>query len=273
MFIPQQKIKKITKLAHQDVLFVIEALLTDPNNTRYWPGAGWLNALSAAKKIDQNFPASNSRSLSDFLEPFLDWLERRRVNRLRPWVYRNHQLELEGDSPCLWFLELFHFILGDLIEPGHAQKGMNGSHITDRLRASGILIAKRKLINKPWTLTFYPKPPNENLYGFASWLIVFCKGKELHIMYDRDQIVESGLKTEKVVERLEKTYLHELGHARSDLEFYLSELAKRPAVQLIRAAPIHETHAWLYAHTVRALLSSARSRVSRLLGEYDNEWR
>jgi hypothetical protein len=274
MFIPQQKIRRIVKKAHEDVLLALESLLKDPDNVHYWPRSGWLDALSAVREIDQGFLASNVRLRRprDFVEPFLDWLELRRSRRLAPWIDSGGQLQISGDSPCLWFLEFFHHTLGDMVQPGHEGKRMNGPHISGRLRDLGTLVAKRRLELKRWTLTFYPKPPNESLRGYASWLIVYREGKELHIMYDADLIAESDPPTDTVVERLEKIFLHELGHARCDLGFYLRELERAHVSQLIPADPVHETHAWLYTHAVRAFISSARARVCRLIHDRDDEW-
>jgi hypothetical protein len=260
MLIPPLKISKIAKWAYKDVRFVAEVLFNEADNPIYWPKASWLDALSDAKKIDKNFQAYNETSLMEFVEPFLIWLEERNTRVSKGSAFHH-------------FLELFCHILEDLIEPGHHQKGINGSHITQRLRDFGCLVANKKLKTKNWTLCFYPKPPNENLYGFASWLIVYPKDRELHIMYGKDLIFESNLKTGKAVERLEKIFLHELGHARLDLEFYLAELAKPQATQFIRSTPVHETHAWLYAHIIRAFISSTRSRLCRILQDCDNEWK
>jgi len=273
MFIPKRKIGKIVKSAHEDVLLGVEALLNDPDNVLSFPNANWLVALEEARRIDPKYPSTKARTCVDFIGPFLTWLEKRNVSGLAPWVRENNKLRIPEESPCRWFLDLFCYILEDLIEPGHSDKAKSGRNITYRLRVFGNLIAKRKLKNRNWILSFFKKPPNENLYGFASWLMVYPKTKEIYIMYDKDQISEPDLKGEEVVERLEKIFLHELGHARSDLRFYLGEIAKPQAPQFIRSTPVHETHAWLYSHVVRAFISSARARICRLIQDYDNEWK
>jgi len=270
MFIPLKKIQEIVEFAYSDVWDFLNEILNDPTYFRHWPKAHWLNAQSYVKQLDGKSPAASVSDVCHFIEPFLEWIEQRRVKNFDPWIIQTNQRKLSSDSSCFYFLEFLYHILGSLIEPGHRDKLIYGRNISDNLKRLGELVAFNNLENKDWKISFVPKTNEIELYGFASWLIVYEDDRWLHIVYDREQIEESTSGSNAVAKRLEKIFLHEIGHARTNLPHYLGWTSEG---NVIRAAPIHETLAWHYSYTIRSCISSARSRISRLLGEYDNEWK
>lgn len=68
----------------------------------------------------------------------------------------------------------------------------------------------------------------------------------------------------------ESAVLHEIGHVRVQLDWYLQQIAK--GIHFIDAMPSHEFEAWIYAQTVQCLIKSLRSQVTRLLRDEDKEW-
>jgi hypothetical protein len=198
--------------------------------------------------------------------PFLDWIEQRKGPRqLPPWVRRDHKVALDRKSSCTKFLKGLHSFLNGLSHP--TGKNHNGRQIGNHLRRFGTTTATQRLAS---TLVFGPKPRTLDLHGFASWLIVqkSADGLILYAVYDERLTRASG--THVVVKRLEKIFLHEFAHARIHLDYYLKASAR---TGVVTSMPIDETRAWLYALGVRSYISSARARIGRLIGEYDNEWK
>ena len=112
--------------------------------------------------------------------------------------------------------------------------------------------------------------------GFASWLVVGndedqSPTGELHIISNIAKIESTSKKDINTqAMRFEKTYLHELGHARTNIEHYFTA----PLLDgVVYSQPDHETRAWIYSYAIRAFISSARARISRLLRKGDDEWK
>ena len=262
MFILSKERNRCVNLAHRDVLAFLQHHSANDSDYSFL----WKKAREQIRNLDSECKVARVSRISGFVGPFLEWLEQRKgPPPLPPWVRQDHKTVLDHKSFCGKFLRSLHSFLNGLSHP--AGKNHNGKQIGNQLRRFGTFIATQKLAS---TLLFYPKPITLKLHGFASWLIVGKSADKLIIyaVYDQELVRTSA--THIVVRRLEKIFLHEFGHARIHLDYYLKASAQKG---VIRSRPVDETRAWLYALAVRSYISSARSRISRLIGEYDNEWK
>ena len=115
------------------------------------------------------------------------------------------------------------------------------------------------------------------MQGFVSWLVLVKNEPVLYIIYDKEQILNdrdiSSL-NEWIVcrSRNRRIRLHELGHARVELSWYLDHVNAAQKTTFVCSHPLHEYEAWIYALTIRTLLVSIRSRITRFIENGDYEW-
>jgi hypothetical protein len=93
--------------------------------------------------------------------------------------------------------------------------------------------------------------------------------KTLNIVYDAGNI-RKYYDSKGEVERFRQLLtLHETGHARlhlKDLWIRLSDTAERK----VKATPVQETEAWIYAYGFLGLIRGLRGRINRIMGRFDD---
>ena len=72
------------------------------------------------------------------------------------------------------------------------------------------------------------------------------------------------------VSRFERVVLHELGHARIHIDWYLSQLAN--GIDMAESYPTHELEAWIYSLAIRTYVVSVKSWITRILSDQDDQW-
>lgn len=268
MYIPAKDIKSILQDARKDLRVFLHDWLNDGVFLNEW-----LAAQKEAKKCDPNLPKKviEADNFGQFFEPFLDWLERRRKKPEAPWKSNDINEPYLQNTTFYRFLSTVLDTLQFLVEPSDPE-GRKIDECQDRpshlLEAFGRMTTERF----GYVLSFNDKIlPWDEYSGFVSWLLVCVEEKELHIITNNDIINRQVDDTATVARRLEKVYLHELGHAKTRLDYY--EKAPVDKRGMVRSQPNHETRAWLYAYAVMAHISSIRSRITRLLHKGDSEWR
>ncbi|MDY0357549.1 MAG: hypothetical protein RBR19_16835 [Sedimentisphaerales bacterium] len=228
--------------------------------------------------------AVGASSFVDFIGPFVDWLEKRRRDPLdKPWEPDpRREPSLPRKSKCRVFLDSLHDTLESLIEPSQ-EGGMKirscAEEPSKMLQDYGRFVADQQ----GCILSYNDIPLEwERFPGFASWLIVFSNDDggtdeaqepvidELHILSNTDRIKSSSAEVHTITRRFEKAFLHEIGHARMCLDSYKKLFAQNGCVI---SEPIEETFAWVYMYALKLNISSARARISRLLGRGDPEWK
>ena len=278
MFIPFNEIQAINTDAHNDLWDFFLDLFDLP------VFRGEIeSAHKEAAKHDKAFGDAIGAVFEDFTEPFLYWLEEREKDAKPPWEVREgdnlRQPMLPSDSKCRKFLLSLLDRLERLVEPSDedglkiAKFGYRPSVLLEKFGQSTAL-------NRLGCILSYNdcRLEWEKYTGFASWLIVFkdsenndsgLKG-DIHIVSNIDRIRGSSSETDNQARRFEKVYLHELGHATTNLQYYFDA---SPVDGVVTSRPEHETRAWIYACAIQAYVSSARARISRLLRKGDNEWK
>lgn len=273
MFIPFDDIQSIIKDAHSDLGDFLQDHLNVPDFI-----GDLKKARDEAKKHDDTFIAATAEDLQDFIEPFLEWLEERRESEppKLPWETDDtYEPSLPHESKCRKFLINILDRLQRLIEPsGDSLKIQNfGNQVSKSLEDFGRFTASKLnciLSYNDYELQWGKFP------GFASWLVVGYDEDQsptgdLYIISNINKIESLSKKNINTqARRFEKTYLHELGHARTNIQYYFTA----PLVNgVVYSRPEHETRAWLYSYAIRAFISSPRARISRLLRKGDNEWK
>ena len=275
MFVPLAEIQDTHRKALDDICGFLWDVLDVPT---------FRSELKAARdeavKHDAVFGRVCGTDPCDFVQPFLYWLEHRHEGPSLPWEVKDFNGVglplLPSKSKCRVFLVSLLDRLERLTEPSDEaglkiQKfGHRPSFLLEKL---GQFVAANRL---SCTLSYNdcPLPWNEHV-GFASWLIVFDHSDgaligDLHILSNIDKIAASSVETDNQARRFEKAYLHELGHARTNLQHYLNA---SPVDGIVNSRPEHETHAWIYSSAIQAFISGARARICRLLRKGDNEWK
>jgi hypothetical protein len=166
-----------------------------------------------------------------------------------------------------------------------------------------------KLLGEFWGFELMRVGPNDGPVvpdNFISWLMVVdgdIEHRSLYIFYNDlavntgpryRQIIKSSIYRKynyvtpdnkyKVVTRREKLILHEMGHAVNHLEWYRKtadgfvidcnnvQLPDGRSGKWMGVPTHHELDAWAYIFAVRSCVKSARSWITRLVDEADNEW-
>jgi len=268
MFISPEDIQHTFQDAHVDLRVFLNAWLNEGQFR-----LEWLGAQSEAVECEGYIPeaVTNANDFGEFIEPFLVWLEQTAEQPTTPWeTDARGEPYLPTSSNCRVFLGSLLYNLQNMIEPSD-QDGTKiaccdnqPSHVLQNF-------ARFTSERQNCTLSFNDISWSwGNFPGFVSWLVVFPNENELHIVSNEAIIEASSRETVTLARRFEKVFLHELGHARTNFEHYLTAPAPNGVVY---ARPEHETRAWLYAYALLAYISSARSRISRLLRIGDSEWR
>jgi hypothetical protein len=155
----------------------------------------------------------------------------------------------------------------------------------------------REIDSKQWYVEFVRVKPEDSPDipdHFISYLLVNEKDQVLYILHN-DVAIRSGplynkgentskysncKRDDNYNERLEKLCLHEFGHAVNHMPWYLKILTNRsPKYFLaskkrdwVSAPALHEHEAWAYAFSIRGIVKSTRSWITRLVEESDDEW-
>lgn len=104
-----------------------------------------------------------------------------------------------------------------------------------------------------------------DMHGYRSWLLVrpvLDQSSSLIALCDQEALLESSSDNWLCVNRWVRCVLHELGHARLDIDYYVSH---RSGARGAYSLPSQETSAWMYANTVLLLVSSLRAQLDRWL--------
>lgn len=109
------------------------------------------------------------------------------------------------------------------------------------------------------------------LHGFASWLVVNFKKKELTVLYDDAKVQRLGGSTFERDRTLAKVFLHECAHASLHLDVMKRKIAHqrnpRPSLDME-----HEQEAWLYALTCWGIFTGEHAYCTRKYRQCDEGW-
>ena len=202
----------------------------------------------------------NEMGALEFSWNILIWLEYTRNQLIYPWVVNNGKIGLSKKEVNIHsFLEHLEGWINRLVLPGKHTDGSQPSPLS---------------LGYEWKIVFYSADKDEKdfLGEFVSWLVTIKNQKTLHIIYDKERIFDSSSDNGLCISRLRKVFLHELGHARIELLWYLKQIEAAIGTTWVRSLPIHEYEAWNYALTIRSLLVCIRSRLTRIRTDGDLEW-
>lgn len=245
--------------------------------------------LDILRQIDPTYFTHrfNEMGSLEFVEKLLRWLEDTREEPRKPWEKNGDILKLSQDKNVRKihsFLTYLKRWVNQLVAPGDLRSIGYGSPFLPGHKFCNFIqfLGQQRLVKGIWDIHIHEIAPEDKklLRGFVSWLVLVKSQPVLYIIYDREKILShSNLSVGNggnvsIVCRLRnrRIILHELGHARTELSWYLSHVNAAQDTTLLRSHPIHEYKAWTYALTIRALLVCIRSRITRFMDEGDPEW-
>lgn len=264
MFIPSKRYRETVEFANEDLR---KFFCHDVQRSDYYCSI-WHRTREEAAQLDPHFRSEAfSDNVATFTESFLTWLEKRKVQVLLPWIKQEY-VTIERKSAAFEYMMLTKNWLeefgpaGSIIIP---QQRVSQSPVKTKRFAQ--FVARESISGEKWNLLFHAKGKNDDLQGFVSWLIVNQKDKTLNVVYDEEKVNSSTQDMNLAADRMQRVILHELGHARTHLNYLLEK--KSPA-----SLSVHEAEAWLYATIVRGLILGMKARICRLLDiPIDDEWR
>jgi len=230
------------------------------------------DARKEVSAIDPTFALYEHEDAVSLTARLIDWLESRKLARMTPWIGRNGEVTLEA-SHCLSYLKLIEDWFASILTSTTARSGTETCGGVDKLLRFASYVANNRLSSGAWRFTFLAANPEE-LSGYASLVILHLSDHALFVCYDAERFAQIGRDPRGVTVLKQKAILHGLSLAQTSLRWYLghqSSLSPQKA-QVLLAPPESEGEACIYEYTVRALVSSARTRVRYLLGVADDEW-
>ncbi len=246
------------------------------------------NCFGSAHTLDEAFWDDETiiENIPEFISKLLHWLEQRRINEDRPWTKQGRKLQLFNPDICK-FLKYYenycldrliigdkHYLSGDdnlsylLLQFAEeaVKNADNLKDLNDKIMGQAMPVESIKIeFNRA------SKKQLKNFGNFASRLHVSRKIDDaskvtLQITYN-EKIISEKTGSKKAYE---SAFLHEIGHARIQLDWYLKEIAE--GIDFIDSRPSHEYEAWVYCQAIQCLIKSLRSRITRLLRDEDKEW-
>jgi hypothetical protein len=242
--------------------------------------------LDDLRRIDALYFSNDFNGMGTlaFSEKLLNWLDDTRKARTVPWVSSGRSLKLPTTQKGLKRLGAFLTHL-----EGWINRLLSTGAVRDKAQFSPIFlglkwmefrnyIIQKNLLKGKWKIVFNSASKQDKTYlgDFVSWLVLFGKSggpRTLQIMYDAERISESTGEISIPMSRLRKVFLHELGHARTELPYYVECSRLTTGTAWIESIPLHEYEAWIYALIILSTLSSIRARVTRITKNGDLEWR
>ena len=219
--------------------------------------------------------------VSELIGEIIEWLEKRRKPPQKPWVKLSPDAESDlALQDCPNTRKLLDHLLAwfDRLVLAGGQKGQP-EKVSLSLRGKWKLfkdyLGDDILPEKPWKIVIDEAGEGEKKFlgRFVSWLGTTKHEKTLHILLNTNAIEESSGDRGLVGTRLERVCLHELGHAVTELEWYLAQRRTITGPTWSRSDPWHECEAWAYALMLRMYIVTARSRVTRITKNGDYEWK
>ena len=255
MFTSNKRNNETVRLAAKDLRMFFRYDVERSDNYR----TIWHRTREEIVQFDPTFESiAFTDDVAAFTEELLLWSEDRKLKAQLPWIIKK---EITIDKST-WSFEYLLLIKNWLEEFGPIKTVFDPT--TDIKQRSGKTIrfaqfvAKETISNQKWDLLFHRKGKEEDLKGFASWLVVNPQDHTLVVLYDEDLVRSSSPDTNIAADRLQKVFLHELGHVRMHFGLYLKE---KETV----SPSTHEVESWLYALTVMGLIRGMKSRICHLL--------
>lgn len=235
--------------------------------------------IADLRKIDDHTftHVYNKMGVLRFSWNILVWLEYTRNQLIYPWVDNNGKIQLSKKEVNIQsFLKHLEGWINRLVLPGVHPNSSQPSVLSlgRKWWEFRRFIGEKRLMQGEWKVVFYSATNDDKdfLGEFVSWLVTIKNQRTLHIIYDKEKILESSSDKGLCISRLRKVFLHELGHARTELLWYLKKVEAAIGTTWIKSLPMHEYEAWIYALTIRSLLVCIRSRVTRIAKDGDSEW-
>lgn len=238
-----------------------------------------LSLISHLRSLDAMYfdHEYEDRSSAEFVEGTLSWLEMRQKKGEEPWFREdadNLVLRDDGIRAVLTHLETW---LSRLVLAGNKGVPLEGVpfHLRGKWKLFNEFLSQEKLPASPWRIVVHTANENDKriLGSFVSWLGTTKKEKTLHILINQEAIQDSTSEEGLQHTRLERVCLHEVGHARNQLMWYLEQRNAITQTTWAKSEPWHECEAWAYALILRSLVVAERSRVTRIMAGGDYEWR
>jgi hypothetical protein len=282
MFTEESVFKNVVEKSRKDISdFFDSDFKFDFDHTNY------TSFLDSLRQIDPTYFTHrfNQMGSLEVVDNFLRWLEDTRNERRYPWEERGGTLQLSQDEnvrKIKTFLTYLKGWINQLILPGRLSLPgalppppyIGKIFPGDKSSEFKNFIGKRRLIQGAWDIYFHEANDEEKtlLKDFVSWLVLVRSQPVLYIVYNKEKILDSSNEWVVQRERFRRIILHELGHACTELPWYIDQVNAAQDTTWVSSFPIHEYKAWLYAFTIRSLLVCTRSRVTRFIEYGDTEW-
>ncbi len=245
--------------------------------------------LDILRQIDATYFSHrfNGMGSLEFVDNLIKWLEDTRKEPRYPWEERDGNLKLSQDEKVRKihsFLTYLKRWVNQLVAPGDLRSIGYGTPFLPGHKFCNFtqFIGQKRLVKEKWYIHIHEanKDDKKLLKGFVSWLVLVKSQPVLYIIYDREKLLShsnlsvgnGGNGSIVCRSRNRRIILHELGHARTELSWYLSHVNAAQDTTWLRSHPIHEYKAWTYAFTIKATLVCIRSRITRFIDEGDPEW-
>lgn len=225
---------------------------------------------------------SPPESIIDFVEDLFVWLGKQFTRGASPWVKIQKVIDEKeyGEVYKIKSDEINKFLKGIRKWLDHLLGTSlleDTSPSLDNKWKTGFAdyMAKNNLPHSPWNEVIFTNANNTDiLSGFVSRIGINKQKKYIHIIYDRGKINNYSEERSDKSAYYSKVFLHELGHVRQekDVDWFLDKIYKENS-SFVLSDPFHEYGAWVYAITVRMILSSIRSWLSRFMDDDDPEWK
>ena len=273
--------EEITKLARDDVKdffsHSFRLKFTEEKYRRFIDELRRLDPVAFTNKYE-----SHPESIIDFAEELFGWLDKQFSRCASPWVKTSKVIDEKecGEVREIKSKEIVQFLNGmrtwlDHLLGTFTLKGTSPSLDSKWKTSFADFMAQNKLPNSPWNqVVFTPVQDKSVLSGFVSRIGINKQNKYIHIIYDREKINSYSEEKFDTGAYYSKVFLHELGHVRreKDVDWFLDKIYKEQTSYVL-SDPYLEYTAWIYAVTVRMVLSSTRSWLARYIDDDDPEWK
>lgn len=282
MFTKETIFNKIVSTARKDIRDFFETDFNcDFDRTVY------VSFLDTLRQIDPTYFTHKFTTMGtlEFVDKLLRWLEDTREELRSPWTKKHgSNIELSQDANARKIRSFLIHLKGwinRLVSPGDLKiaRPSNPFFTGQKLWGFKNFIGQQRLANGKWDISIQAAHGADKklLRGFVSWLVLVKNEPVLYIIYDKEKILShndvSSVEGWVVCRsRNRRIILHEVGHARSELPWYLDHVNSVQKTTWVCSYPIHEYEAWLYALTIRSLLVCIRSRITRFIEDGDTEW-
>jgi len=245
----------------------------------FYPENIWKEAEHEAQKIDATFPQSNNAH--NFISEILPWLEERKRSTvpISPWEVTQGNLVITNTAILMFLNDLKSIWLTRLLMPGPYVDIHQPRFYPDGGRTFKYFckfVGEERITPGVRWRVILRKKSKERLKNFVSWLVVspsvgtLKKPNCLIIVIDMEKIQQKLSHRAEFVSRFERVVLHELGHARIHIDWYLKQLAN--GIDMAESHPTHELEAWIYSLAIRTYVVSVKSWITRILSDQDDQW-